>query len=156
MPPVINVLANGWGVTGITVAQSGEPFSVIDFSGTAGAIFFSADDFVTNPILPFAPGISPKQAQSKAGGGGTLVGFNNEPYVDPNSFAVPLLTPGEDGVPPCQLIFDFATVSRRDLARQNATSSGRLFRPVSIFRSSKILRSTNDSTSSTRRMRSIC
>jgi hypothetical protein len=98
------VVANGWGITGVTVAQSGEPFSVIDFSGTAGSLFYSADDFVTNPILPLAPGISPKLAQSKAGGGGTLVGFANQPYVNPNSFAAPFLTPGEDGVPPCELI----------------------------------------------------
>ena len=99
---IVNALANGWGVTGVTVLQSGEPFSVVDFSGTAGSLFYSADDFVTNPILPLAPGVTPKQAQSKANGGGTLVGFNNMPYVNPNLFSTPLLSPGEDGVPPCE------------------------------------------------------
>ncbi|HVR24854.1 MAG TPA: TonB-dependent receptor, partial [Candidatus Polarisedimenticolia bacterium] len=55
----VDKAANGWGIQGVTVAQSGEPFSVIDFSGTAASIFFSADDFITNPILPLAPGVSP-------------------------------------------------------------------------------------------------
>jgi len=104
---IVNVLANGWGITGVTVAQSGQPFSVIDFSGTAGGIFYSADDFVTNPILPLAPGITPKEAMSKAGGGGANVTFTNQPYVNPNSFVLPSIAPGMDGVPPCQIINTF-------------------------------------------------
>ena len=39
-------------VSGITVAESGQPYSVYDFSGAAGGIFFSANDFITNPIIP--------------------------------------------------------------------------------------------------------
>jgi hypothetical protein len=99
---ILNVLANGWGVTGVTIAQSGEPFSVVDFSGTAGSQFFSADDFVTNPILPLAPGITPKQAMSKSGGGGAKLGFNNMPYVNPDDFFAPTVDPGVNGVPPCE------------------------------------------------------
>jgi hypothetical protein len=99
---VVNVLANGWGVTGITVAESGEPFSVIDFSGLAGGLFYSADDFVTNPILPLASGVTPKAAESRSGGGGNLV--NGQPYVNPNVFSVPSLAPGQDGVPPCETV----------------------------------------------------
>jgi hypothetical protein len=98
----VNAAVNGWGISGITVAESGEPFSVIDFSGVAGGIFYSADDFVTNPILPLAPGITPGQASSKAGGGGGIV--NGQPFVNPNSFTVPLLQPGQDGVPPCETV----------------------------------------------------
>jgi len=95
---------NGWGLEGVTVAQSGQPFSVIDFSGTAASIFFSADDFITNPILPLAPGISPKQATE----GGTDNSFTSGPlagvrvpYINPNSFSIPFLQPGQSGVPPC-------------------------------------------------------
>ncbi len=103
---LVNAIANGWGVTGVTVAESGEPFSVIDFSGTAGGLFYSADDFVTNPILPLAPGVTPDQAVSgmtiNGSHGGSLV--NGQPYVNPNVFTEPLLQPGQDGVPPCQTI----------------------------------------------------
>ena len=98
----VNAAVNGWGVTGITTLESGEPFSVIDFSGVAGGLFYSADDFVTNPILPLAPGETPQKAESKAGGGGHLV--NGQPYVNPNVFAVPYINPGQEGVPPCQMV----------------------------------------------------
>jgi hypothetical protein len=100
----VNAAVNGWGVTGITVLQSGEPFSVIDFSGSAGGLFYSADDFVTNPILPLASGVTPGEATSKADGGGTEVTHTGQPYVNPNVFSIPTLAPGEDGVPPCQTI----------------------------------------------------
>jgi len=96
--------ANGWGIQGVTVAQSGEPFSVIDFSGTAASIFFSADDFITNPILPLAAGVSPHQATE----GGTDNAFKSGPlggvrvpYINPNDFSIPYLQPGQSGVPPC-------------------------------------------------------
>jgi hypothetical protein len=97
---------NGWGVQGVTIAESGQPFSVIDFSGTAASIFFSADDFITNPILPLAPGISPKKATQ--GGtdnfftSGPLAGVR-VPYVNPNDFTIPFLNPGDPkyGIPPC-------------------------------------------------------
>jgi hypothetical protein len=100
-----DAVANGWGIQGVTVAQSGEPFSVYDFSGTAGGIYFSSDDYITNPILPLIPGISPKQATE----GGTDKAFGSNgafpgtrvPYINPNDFSVPLLSPGQDGVPPC-------------------------------------------------------
>jgi hypothetical protein len=108
---LVGLVANGWGVTGVTVLQSGEPFSVVDFSGTAGSLFYSADDFVTNPILPLASGITPKMAESKAGGGGVKVNPLTNPatgarangaYVNPDDFSEPTIAPGTSGVPPCE------------------------------------------------------
>ena len=99
---VVNVLANGWGVTGITVEQTGEPFSAIDFTGTAGSLFFSSDDLVTNPLVPLAPGVTPQQAESRMVINGSSGGFkvNGQPYVNPNAFTIPLLPAGTDGIPP--------------------------------------------------------
>ena len=89
---LLDAAVNGWGITGVTVLQSGEPYSIVDFSGTAGGVYYSADDFVTNPLLPLAPGITPAQAKTPGGG------------VNPNDFSVPYLLPtdGSNGVPPCQ------------------------------------------------------
>ena len=102
----LNTALNGWGLQGVTVAQSGQPFSIIDFSGTAASIFFSADDFITNPILPLAPGISPKQAvqggKDNSFTSGPLAGVR-VPYINPNDFSIPFLSPGQSGVPPCGL-----------------------------------------------------
>jgi len=104
-------LLNGWGVTGVTTLETGEPFSIVDFSGTAGGIYYSADDYITNPILPLASGVSPKQATT----GGTDQIYPNPdagnpragravPYVNPDDFSVPLISPGTDGVPPPEVV----------------------------------------------------
>ena len=103
---LLNVAANGWGITGVTTLETGEPFSIVDFSGTAGGIYYSADDYITNPLLPLAPGVTPQQASSRAGGGGNLV--NGLPYVNPNDFFVPSLAPGTDGVPPCETVTGYS------------------------------------------------
>jgi hypothetical protein len=107
---LVDAVANGWGVTGIATVQSGEPFSVIDFSGAAGSLYFSADDEVTNPILPLAAGITPQKATT--GGtdqlatipGSSPVTTYRVPYVNPDDFALPSVTTPNGGVPPCATV----------------------------------------------------
>ncbi|MFY9528037.1 MAG: TonB-dependent receptor, partial [Candidatus Acidiferrales bacterium] len=102
----LKYLVNGWGFSGITVAESGQPFLVYDFSGSVAGIFFSADDFITNPILPIASGKTASQVQTQS-----TMGVNaGKPYYDPNAFSIPLLQPGQDGVPPCGLTTGGTTV----------------------------------------------
>ena len=86
---------NGWGISGITVAESGQPYSVIDFSGAVGSIFYSSNDFITNPIVPLAPGATPASALAH---GNASTGA---PFLNPAAFAIQFLQPGQDGVPPC-------------------------------------------------------
>jgi hypothetical protein len=47
-------LADGWAITGLTVIQSGQPYSVVDYSGAVGSIFYGVNDGITNPIVPLA------------------------------------------------------------------------------------------------------
>jgi Carboxypeptidase regulatory-like domain len=82
-------LLNGWGIAGVTTFESGQPYSVIDFSGAVGSLFYSTDDFITNPIVPLAPGFSPQTAGNGQGG------------LNPAAFAPQFLAPGQEGVPPC-------------------------------------------------------
>jgi hypothetical protein len=88
-------LLNGWGISGITVAESGQPYSVIDFSGAVGSIFYSSNDFITNPIVPLAPGAT---AASALAHGNASTGVQ---FLNPAAFAIQFLQPGQDGVPPC-------------------------------------------------------
>ena len=92
---VLGKFVNGWGISGITVAESGQPYSVIDFSGALGSIFYSSNDFITNPIVPLAAGFTPSSA--KANGSAAL----GTPVLNPSAFAITFLQPGQDGVPPC-------------------------------------------------------
>jgi hypothetical protein len=53
---------NGWSLNGITVLQGGQPFSIIDYSGAVGSVYYSTFDGINNPIVPLAPGCTPKNA----------------------------------------------------------------------------------------------
>jgi hypothetical protein len=92
-----NHVVNDWSFTGVTTLESGQPFTVYDFSGSVAGIYYSADDFITNPVLPLNAGTSPKQAQTQS-----TTGVNaGKHYFNPNVFSIPLISPGQSGVPPC-------------------------------------------------------
>jgi hypothetical protein len=86
---------NGWGFSGITVLESGQPYSVSDFSGAFAGIFFGQNDSITNPIVSFARGQNAHTAQTQ-GTTGVNAGM---PVLNPNAFIAPTITPGTNGVP---------------------------------------------------------
>jgi hypothetical protein len=88
---------NGWSIGGITVAESGQPYSAVDFSGAIAGLQFSSNDFITNPIVPFASGFNANNAQVQ----GTTGVNPGQTFLNPNAFTVSLVAPGQDGVPPC-------------------------------------------------------
>jgi hypothetical protein len=84
-------ITNGWSVNGITVLQSGQPFSVIDYSGAVGSVYYSTFDGINDPIVPLASGCTPKSAVTGASGAfGT-------PALKSSCFTLPLLNPGDLG-----------------------------------------------------------
>lgn len=87
---------NGWTLAGQSVAQSGTPYSVYDYSGSVGSLYFGSD-IAENPIVPLSPGVSAKQARLQ----GTIGVNPNKPVINMNDFRPPFVTPGTDGVPPC-------------------------------------------------------
>ncbi len=96
----VKQLVNGWGVNGITVLQSGQPYSVIDYSGGAASIYWGGgQDLVTNPIVPvggFGATASNPILQGTTGING------NKPVLNAAAFGIPTpYTPGTNGVPPC-------------------------------------------------------
>ena len=56
---------NGWSLVGVTAIQSGQPYSIIDFSGAIGSIYYSTYDGITNPIVPLASGCTAKTAHDR-------------------------------------------------------------------------------------------
>jgi len=93
----LGYLVNGWTLGGQTVAQSGEPYSVYDFSGSVASLYYGSSDYITNPIVPLAPGVSAKQAELQ---GTTGVNANN-PVLNAADFGPQFVAPGTNGVPPC-------------------------------------------------------
>jgi len=107
------MLADGWAVEGIAVLQSGQPFSVVDFSGAVGSIAFSVNDNITNPIAPLSPNCTPQQAYTGANG-------VSGPALNASCFTVPLLSPGAlNGAIPSNDPFETAfTSGQRNIFRQ--------------------------------------
>ncbi len=92
-------IVNGWGTSGLVSAESGQPYSVIDFSGGVASIFFGGgNDFVTNPLVPIgAVGSTSTRAVLQ----GTLGVDPSKPVLNPAAFGIPLLTPdpATNGIP---------------------------------------------------------
>jgi hypothetical protein len=102
-------IADGWTISGIAVLQSGQPYSVIDYSGAVGSIYYGVSDGITNPIVPLAPGCTPKNAMTgKSGAFGT-------PALKASCFTLPLLSPGALG----------GAIPSNDAFETNFTSGGR-------------------------------
>ena len=90
-------LLNGWTIGGQTVVQSGEPYSVYDYSGSVAGLYYGSSDYITNPIVPLAPGVTAKQAELQ---GTTGINANN-PVLNAADFAPQFVAPGTNGVPAC-------------------------------------------------------
>jgi hypothetical protein len=93
-------IANGWGIGGVTVAESGQPYSVIDYTGGVGSIYWGGgNDLITNPIVPIG-GLGATSTNPNLQG---TTGINaNKPVLNVKAFGpAPTYAPGTNGVPPC-------------------------------------------------------
>jgi len=115
-------IVNGWGISGVTVAESGTPYSVYDFSGDVGSQFWGAgNDFITNPLLTIVSGnVRSVQLQGTTG-----VNAAN-PIINAQDFGVTILPPGTAGVPPCGPTTDEAGAAAAcDFSETQYGSTGR-------------------------------
>jgi hypothetical protein len=113
-------IIDGWKLVGLAVIQSGQPYSVIDFSGAIGSIYYSTYDGITNPIVPLANGCSPKTALTKASGAWTVAG--GKPALNSACFTLPLLPAGGMGgaIPNTDPYETGFTTGQRNIFRQAA------------------------------------
>lgn len=93
---VLGSVINGWNLGGQFVAQSGEPYSVYDYSGSVASLYYSSDDEITNPLVGlgnFTSGQATLQGTTGVNAG--------KPVLNANDFAPQFVAPGTNGVPPC-------------------------------------------------------
>jgi hypothetical protein len=88
---------SGWTLGGQTVAQSGEPYSVYDYSGSVGSLYFGSDIELANPIVPLNPGVTSQQATLQ----GTTGVNAGKPVLNAADFGPQFVAPGTNGVPAC-------------------------------------------------------
>jgi hypothetical protein len=105
---------DGWGIQSLVIIQSGQPYSIIDYSGAVGSIFYGVSDGITNPIVPLAPGCT---AQSALTGQSGAFG---QPALNAACFTLPLLKPGDlNGAIPALDTFETNfTTGQRNIFRQ--------------------------------------
>jgi len=108
-------LADGWAIEGLGIFQSGQPYSVVDYSGAVGSIFYGTSDGITNPVVPLGS-CSPSKALTGASGAAPGVSA-----LDPTCFTVPLLNPGDLGgaVPAGDPYETNFTTGQRNIFRQS-------------------------------------
>ena len=85
-------VADGWAIQGVVTIQSGQPYSVIDYSGAVGSTYYGIFDGITNPIVPlnYAAGCTPQNALT-----GAVGNTPGSPALKASCFTVPLLNPGD-------------------------------------------------------------
>ena len=114
-------LTDGWSLVGLTVLQSGQPFSVVDFTGAVGSLYYSIFDGITNPIVPLNyAACSPKKAETGHSGAFTV---NNAPALNPACFTVPLVTsssPLASAIPAGDTFETSFTTGQRNIFRQGS------------------------------------
>ena len=113
-------ISDGWAVQGLTILQSGQPYSVIDYTGAVGSIFYSVNNGITNPIVPLAAGCTAKNALTGVSG---AYGSAASPQyaLNANCFTLPLLSPGDLGgaIPPGDTFeTNFISSGQRNIFRQ--------------------------------------
>jgi hypothetical protein len=107
-------IGNGWAIQGIAVIQSGQPYSVIDYTGAVGSIFYGVTDGIINPIVPLKGDCTARSAVTGATGAGAT------PALNENCFTLPLLQPGDlnGAIPPGDTFETNFSQDGRNLFRQ--------------------------------------
>ena len=111
---VASYFTNGWSLVGLTILQSGQPYSVIDFSGAVGSIYYGVSNGITNPIVPLAPGCTAKSAKTG------LSGAFGDYALKSSCFTIPLLQAGglNGAVPTSDPYETTFTTGQRNIFRQ--------------------------------------
>ena len=117
---VMGKFVDGWSLVGLTVLQSGQPYSVIDFSGAIGSIYYSTSNGITNPIVPLAPGCTAKSALTGHSGAWTPVLGPSGAALKSSCFTLPLLQAGGLGgaIPDSDPYETGFTTGQRNIFRQ--------------------------------------
>ena len=63
---VAGYFANGWSLVGLTILQSGQPYSVIDFSGAVGSIYYGVQQRHHEPDRPAGARLYGEEREDRA------------------------------------------------------------------------------------------
>jgi len=112
---------NSWAIHGVAIIQSGQPYSIIDYSGAVGSIFYSTFNGITNPIVPlnYAAGCTRKNALTGANGAFYNPSTQTGAALKASCFTLPLIPVGTMGVPAGDPYETNFTTGQRNIFRQS-------------------------------------
>lgn len=116
---LLGKVLDSWALNGLAVLQSGQPYSVIDYSGAVGSIYYSTFDGITNPIVPLAPGCTRKSALTGKSGAFYNPATETGAALKASCFDIPILEPGTDGVPQGDYFENTFISGERNIFRQS-------------------------------------
>jgi hypothetical protein len=90
---------NDWNLDGTAILQSGEPYSLYEFYGAVGSIYFGDFPTLMNPVLGVKNPANPKQVYTGNKGATRGPGGSYIPAIDPTQISINYLQPGTDGIP---------------------------------------------------------
>ncbi len=112
---------DSWAIHGLAIIQSGQPYSIIDYSGAVGSIFYSTFNGITNPIVPlnYAAGCNRKNALTGANGAFYNPTTQTGAALKASCFTLPLIPVGTMGVPAGDPFETNFTTGQRNIFRQS-------------------------------------
>ena len=124
----LSYATNDWTLSGIVIAQSGEPYSLYEFYGAVASIYYGNFPNLLNPVLGIKNPKNPHSALTGNNGAKRNFGAANSyfPAIDLSQIAINYITPGNKGVPacnasePCDIYEnDYAPGNQRNIFRQS-------------------------------------
>ena len=112
---------DSWAIHGMAIIQSGQPYSIIDYSGAVGSIFYSTFNGITNPIVPlnYAAGCTRKNALTGVNGAFYNPTTQTGAALKASCFTLPLIPVGTMGVPAGDPFETNFTSGQRNIFRQS-------------------------------------
>ncbi len=96
---VASYIANDWHLTGVGILQSGEPYSLYEFYGAVGSVYFGNYPTLLNPVLGIKDPAHPKTAFTGNKGPFRGSGGSYIPTLDPSQVSINYVPAGQMGVP---------------------------------------------------------
>jgi hypothetical protein len=96
---LLSYFTNDWNLTGVGIVQNGQPYSLYEFYGAVGSVFFGDFPTLMNPVLPIKTPNNPKLALTGNKGDARGTGGNYIPAIDPSQIDIHYVAPGQMGVP---------------------------------------------------------
>jgi hypothetical protein len=122
---VLGKILDGYQLTGIAVGESGQPYSLYEYDGAVGSLYFGNYPTLANPVLGIKNGSNPASALTGHVGAFQSAGGGYIGAINVSQLNVNLLQPGQKGIPscttsePCDYFENDFTPGQRNIFRQS-------------------------------------